>query len=67
MVLDRKTNIFLGKAKKTKKKNIFLETLWPNSTKMVFLVFPRKKLVFGGKTNFLLGKRWFWTKKPTLS
>ena len=28
---------------------------------MVFLVFPRKKLVFGGKT-----KVGFWTKKPTV-
>ena len=34
---------------------------------MVFLVLPRKKFVFGGRTNFFLGKRWFWTKKPTFS
>ena len=32
-----------------------------------FLVFPRKKMVLDRKTNFFLGKRWFWTGKPTFS
>ena len=32
-----------------------------------FLVFPRKKMVLDKKTNFFLGKRWFWTGKPTFS
>ena len=56
MVLDRKTNFFLGKTKKT----IFWETIWPNSKKMVFWVFPRKKLVFCLKTIFSQGKSWFF-------
>ena len=83
MVLGRKTNCFLGKTKKTKKnkKTIFWETMWPNSKKIVFLVFPqekvgfsaqnhlfpRKKLVLDRKTIFFLGKSWFWTEKPTFS
>ena len=80
MVLEEKTNFFLGKTKKTKK-NIFWETIRQNSKKIVFLVFPSKKLVFPPKTqlfprkkmvleqktNFFLGKRWFWSKKPTFS
>ena len=32
-----------------------------------FLVFPRKKMVLDRKTNFFLGKTWFWTGKPTFS
>ena len=47
-------------------KNIFWDTMRPNSKKMVFLVF-RKKMVLDRKTNFFLGKRWFWTGKPTFS
>ena len=65
-----------------------------DTKKMVFLVFPRKKMVLDGnklfpkekdgfghenkffprktmvldrKTNFFLGKRWFWAEKPTFS
>ena len=65
MVLDRKTNFFLGKTKNTQN-NIFLETIWPDSKKMVFWVFPKvgfsiqnhlfpkKKLVVRSKTFFLL-------------
>ena len=34
----------------------------PHSKKMVFLVFPRKKMVLGRKTNFLLGKNGFGVK-----
>ena len=70
LVLGCKTNFFLGKSwflaknqlfprkkKKKQTKNIFWETIRPNSRKIVFLVFPGKKL----------GKRWFWTKKQTFS
>ena len=32
-----------------------------------FFGFPRKKMVLDRKTNFFLGKRWFWTGKPTFS
>ena len=32
-----------------------------------FLVFPRKKMVLDRQTNFFLGKKWFWTGKPTFS
>ena len=42
-------------------------TMRPNSKKMVFFVFPRKKMVLDRKTNFFLGKRWFWAGKPTFS
>ena len=63
---QKKTNFFLGKTKQTKK-TIFWETMRPNSKKMVFLVFPRKKLVFLPKTIFFLGKSWFWTEKPSFS
>ena len=38
-----------------------------NSKRLFFLVFPRKKMVLGRKTNFFLGKRWFWAEKPTFS
>ena len=27
--------------------------------------FPRKKMVLDRKTNFFVGKRWFWREKPT--
>ena len=42
----------------------------PDTKKMVFLFFPRKKMVLDRKTNFFLGKRWFWKEnqkkgKPT--
>ena len=63
MVLGRKTNFFLGKTKKT----IFLEFGRIVSQKMVFLVFPRKKLVFLPKTIFFLGKSWFSCPKPSFS
>ena len=43
---------------------MFWETIRPNSKKIVFLVFPQKKLVFGGKINSFLGKIWFLAKKP---
>ena len=60
MVLGRKTNFFLEKTKKT----IFLEFGRIVSQKMVFLVFPRKKLVFLPKAIFFLGKSWFSRPKP---
>ena len=62
-----KTIFFLGK---TKKKTIFLVSDRIVSQKMfflVFLVFPRKKLVFLPKTIFFLGKSWFFTPKPPFS
>ena len=63
MVLGQKTNFFLGKTKKT----IFLEFGHIVSQKMVFLVFPRKKLVFRSKTIFFLGKTWFFGPQPFFS
>ena len=69
MVLGRKTNFFLGKTKKNKK-NIFWETMRPNSKKMFFWfslgkngfgqenqLFPRKKMVLDRKTNFFLARK----------
>ena len=56
-------NLFLGKTKNTKN-NFFLETIWPDSKKMVFWVFPRKKLVFLSKTIFFLRKSWLFGLKP---
>ena len=78
MVLVRKTNFFLfGKTKK-QNKNIFWETLRPDSKKMVFWfslgkggfpaqnhLFPGKKLVFLPKTIFFPGKSWFSFPKPS--
>ena len=66
MVLDRKTNFFLGKTKKTQK-TIFLRHYAARPQKDGFLVFPRKKMVFHAKTIFLLGKSWFSTLKPSFS
>ena len=77
MVLDKKTNFLIEKPKKQKNKSF--GKLYGQTTKRCFLVFPGKKLVFGGKTNFFLGKKmvlgqktnlgkgWFWTKKLTVS
>ena len=78
MVLYQNTNFFLGKKwlwtkkptfprknHKKPKKNIFWETIRPKYNKIVFWFSLGKKLVFGGKSNFFLGKQWFWTKKPT--
>ena len=76
MVLGRKTNFFPRKNKKKTKKNIFWETMRPNSKKMFFWFSPRKKLVFSAqnhfilrkklvflpKTIFLLGKSWFFAQ-----
>ena len=60
MVLGRKTNFFLGKKEKPigfSKKIVFL--VFPRK-KLVFSaqnhLFPRKKMVFLSKTNFFLGK-----------
>ena len=39
----------------------------PDTKKMVFLVFPRKKMVFHAKTIFFLGKNLFLTPKPSFS
>ena len=62
MVLGRKTDFFLGKAKKT--------SFW-TWKKLVFPsqnhLFPRKKLVFHAKTIFSLGKSWFFCPKPSFS
>ena len=56
MVLDRKTNFFLGKRWFWTGKPIF------SKEKVGFRqknqLFPRKKMVLGRKTNFFLGKRW---------
>ena len=79
MVLGRKTNFFLGKTKKPS-----FWSLWPHSFPkdvffVVFLVFPRKRLVFSAqnhlfprkklvflsKTIFFLGKSWFSCPKPS--
>ena len=49
------------------KKHIFWETMRPDSKKIVFFVFPRKKMVLGRKTYFFIGKRWFWRRKPIFS
>ena len=81
MVLGRKTNFFLGKTKKKTKKTSFKTLCGQTPKKWFFLVFPRKKLVLDGKTNFslrkkmvldrktniFLGKRWFWAEEPTFS
>ena len=56
MVLGRKT-----------KKNCFWETMRPKSKMMVFLVFPRKELVFLPKTIFSPGTSWFFCPKPSFS
>ena len=47
-------------------KNIFCDTMWSDS-KNIFLVFSGKRLVFGTKIKFHLGKRWFWAEKTTIS
>ena len=52
-----------GKTKKPKKPS-FLENGGGIFKKMVFLVLPRKKMVFHRKTNFSLVKRWFWLGLP---
>ena len=90
MVLDKKTNFFLGKSwfsvekptfsqekdgfgaknqlfPRENQKTIFLEFGHKVSQKMVFLVFPRKKLVFRSKTIFFLGKSWFFGPEPSFS
>ena len=64
MVLDRKTNFFLGK---TKTQSFTSWKLCGQSPKRLFFVFPRKKLVFHAETNFPLGKRWFCAEKLTYS
>ena len=35
----------------------------PDTKKMFFLVFPRKKMVLDGKTNFFLGQKMVWGRK----
>ena len=71
MVLDRKTNFFLGQKNqlfpRKNQRTIFWETMRPNSKKIVFFGFPRKKLVFLPKTIFFLGKSWFSCPKPSFS
>ena len=83
MVLDQKTNflILLGKTKKTKKQHLlgnYMAKLQKDCffwfslrKKLVFRwknqLLPRKKMVLDQKTNFFLGKRWFWTKKTIFS
>ena len=72
MVLDRKTNFFLGKTKKkpsfgklygqTLKRLFFWFSLGKIGFRWKHQLFPRKKMVLDQKTNFLIGKRWFWTK-----
>ena len=64
MVLGRKTNFFLGKTKKNQKKHL-LGDYAAKLQKDVFLVFPRKKLVFLPKTILFLGKSWFFCPKPS--
>ena len=66
MVLGRKTNFFLGKTKKSKK--LSFETLCGQTPKRwFFLVFPRKKVVLDGKTNFFLRKKMVLDRKTTFS
>ena len=65
MVLGRKTNFFLGKTEKT----ILLDfgrIVYQKMFFCLFLVFPRKKLVFRSKTILFLGYSWFSTGKPIL-
>ena len=50
MVLDQKTNFFLGKRWFWTKTQLFLGKSWFS------VLFPRKKMVLGQKTNFFLGK-----------
>ena len=59
MVLGRKTNFFLGKTKKT----IFLEFGRIVSQKVVFLVFPRKKLVFSAQNHLFPRKKLVFLSK----
>ena len=64
MVLGKKTNFFLGKTEKT----IFLVSDHIVSQKMfflVFLVFPRKKLVFLPKPIFFPRKKLVFHAKTT--
>ena len=80
MVLGGKTNFFLGKLwfwvekptlsygkQKTPKNTSFGKLYGQTPKRCVCFVFPRKELVFGGKTIFLPRKKWFWTKKQTFS
>ena len=79
MVLDRKTNFFLGKRwfctenqlfprkNQTNQKNHVLRHYAAKLQKDCFFGFTRKKMVLGRKTNFFLGKKWFWAEKPTFS
>ena len=68
MVLGRKTIFFLVKTKKPTKTTSF-ETLCGQTPKRWFFWFSlgKKKMVLDRKTNFFLGKRWFWTGIPTFS
>ena len=59
MVLGRKTNSSLGETKKTKTKKTRFGKLCGKVQNDVFLVFPRKKLVFLPKTIFSLEKNGF--------
>ena len=64
MVLDRKTNFFLGKTKKT----MFLEFGRIVSQKMFFLFFfgfSWEKVGFLPKTFVFLGQSWFSCPKPS--
>ena len=76
MVLDRKTHFFLGKRwfwiekpifPREDKKSIFLEFGHIVCQKILFVVFPRKKLVCRSKTIFCLGKSWFFGPKASFS
>ena len=49
---------------KKPKKPSFLENGEGMLKKIVFLVLPRTKMVFHGKTNFSHVKRWFWSGLP---
>ena len=56
MVLNQKAQPFPRKNQKSIKTH-FCETIRPNSKMVLFLFSPRKKLVFDGKTKFLLGEK----------
>ena len=64
VLFQSRTNFFLGNQQT--QNTIFWETIRPNSKKDCYLVFPRKRLVFGATSTFFLGKRWFWDKKTII-
>ena len=67
MVVGRKNQLFPKENQKNQKKH-FLRHYAARHQKDGFFWFSLgKKRVLDRKTNFFLGKRWFWTGKPTFS